>query len=159
MDISSEVVDRIADAPLSAHVATSVDDRPHVAPVWYVFEASEPERETTESAVRGESPALYVLTGGKKLENVRANPRVAVSIERADGPDVDWSVQLLGTAREVEDDERISDVQERMDEIYRGESESSETDGGESEEGDDGEEEMEWACLEIRVGSASYQQY
>ncbi|WP_135303910.1 pyridoxamine 5'-phosphate oxidase family protein [Haloarcula amylovorans] len=148
MAISSEVVDRIADASLSAHVATSVDDRPHVAPVWYVFEPSD---ETAESAT------LYVLTGGKKLENVRANPRVAVSIERADGPDVDWSVQLLGTAREVEDDERIEHVQTRMDEIYRSGDESSETD--EDGEATDGGDEIEWACLEIRIGSASYQQY
>ncbi|MBX0296277.1 pyridoxamine 5'-phosphate oxidase family protein [Haloarcula nitratireducens] len=153
MDISAEVVDRIADAPLSAHLATSVDGRPHVAPVWYVFESNGTEGEAAE-----ERAALYVLTGGKKLANVRSNPRVAVSIERADGPDVDWSVQLLGTAREVEDDERIERVQTRMDEIYRGEGESSETDGDEAEAADGGEE-MEWACLEIRVGSASYQQY
>lgn len=52
------VTDRIADAPVSAHLATSVGDRPHVAPVRYGY------RDQT----------IYCLTGGTKLANVRRIP-------------------------------------------------------------------------------------
>jgi len=82
MSISAEAVDLIGDAKLMAHLATSVDDRPHVAPVWYAYDDG----------------VLSVLTGGKKLANVRRNPRVAVSIERNDDGDAEWMVSLLGTA-------------------------------------------------------------
>ncbi|MFA9516597.1 pyridoxamine 5'-phosphate oxidase family protein [Halopenitus sp. H-Gu1] len=47
------------------------------------------------------------MTGGKKLENVRRNPRVAVSIEDARGGDVKWNVTLLGRATVHEDPGRI----------------------------------------------------
>lgn len=119
----------IADAPLSAHLATCVEGRPHVAPVWYEYEDGH----------------LYVLTGGKKARNVRRNPRVAVSIERAEGPDVEWSATLLGTARIVEDPDRIREVSRRINANYRGEDETSDTSGG--------------VLLDIRVGSATAQRY
>jgi nitroimidazol reductase NimA-like FMN-containing flavoprotein (pyridoxamine 5'-phosphate oxidase superfamily) len=122
----------IADAPLSAHLATAVDDRPHVAPVWYVYEDGR----------------LLVVTGGRKLENLRANPRVAVSIERADGPAVDWQVTLLGTARVVDDPDRRRSVADRLDATYR--------DGGATAaDGGDGA----GALVEIRIGSASASVY
>lgn len=145
MRIEPEVEELIADAALSAHLATSVEDRPHVAPVWYVY---------------GDG-SLWVLTGGKKLENVRRNPRVAVSIERYDGDGVDWGVQLLGTARVVTDEDRIAHVRERMDEVYSGPyggdggatvGDDVATDGGETDEYD-------WALLEIEVASATSQRY
>ncbi|MCH7659181.1 MAG: pyridoxamine 5'-phosphate oxidase family protein, partial [Euryarchaeota archaeon] len=62
-----EIESLIADAPLSAHLATTVADRPHVAPVWYDYDDG----------------YLRVLTGGKKLRNIDRNPQVAVSIEQA----------------------------------------------------------------------------
>jgi nitroimidazol reductase NimA-like FMN-containing flavoprotein (pyridoxamine 5'-phosphate oxidase superfamily) len=127
-----EIERRIEGAPLSAHLATSVADRPHVAPVWYVYEAD----------------TLSVVTGGRKLANVRRNPRVAVSIERARGPDVDWMVSMRGTARVVEDADREAAVEATLDEKYREES----TDGGDGT--DDGQ-----ALVEITIGSATLQQY
>ena len=102
MTIPTEVEELIAGARLSAHVATSVDDRPHVAPVWYLYEDG----------------VLSFVTSGRKLENVRRNPRVAVSIERAEEGDVDWSVTLLGTATVVEDEERVTPVANRIFEKY-----------------------------------------
>ncbi|WP_254272486.1 pyridoxamine 5'-phosphate oxidase family protein [Haloarcula marina] len=150
MSIPDDVAALIADAPLSAHLATSVDDRPHVAPVWYVYEGGDAYRAASDAeTVRDDR--LWVLTGGKKLENVRRNPRVAVSIERADESGVDWAVQLLGTARESDDDARIAAVEAAMTEIYR--------DGTASDGGEDADPPGEWALLGIRVGTATVQRY
>jgi len=102
MTVPSEVEELIGGARLSAHVATSVDDRPHVAPVWYLYEDG----------------VLSFVTSGRKLENVRRNPRVAVSIERADEGTVDWSVTLLGTATVLEEETRVAPVTERLFEKY-----------------------------------------
>ena len=125
--VTPEIESLIADARLSAHLATSVDDRPHVAPVWYVYAGG----------------IVSVLTGGRKLQNVTHNPRVALSIEHYDEEGVDWSVNLLGTATIVEDDDRVRMVQRRMDEKYDG---PYGTDGGENE-GD-------WGLIEVAIGSA-----
>lgn len=130
--VALEIESLIADAALSTHLATSVDDRPHVAPVWYVYE----------------DDTLSVLTGGKKLRNVRRNPRVALSIEHYDEAGVEWSVHLLGTARVVEDETRIRAVQAQMDAKYEG---PYGTDGGSLEE--------DWGLVEIAIGSATAYSY
>lgn len=148
MTVPNDVEALIADARLSAHLATSVDDRPHVAPVWYVYE----------------NGTVWVLTGGRKLANVRQNPRVALSIERYDADGVDWSVQLLGTARIVADEERVEEVRARLDETYGGEYaadgggdiDSEEANGNES--GSEGDAE-DRALLAIDVATASRQRY
>lgn len=129
MPVDPAIEARIADVPLSAHLATSVGDRPHVAPVWFVYDEGE----------------VSFLTGGKKLENIRENPRVALSIESYDREGVHWGVQLLGTATVVADSERVKAVQERLDEIYGGE---YGTDGG-----------IEGGLVVVRVGSAAMQTY
>jgi general stress protein 26 len=159
MSVPAEVESLIADAPLSAHLATSVDDRPHVAPVWYGY------RDGT----------LSLLTGGRKLANVRRNPRVAVSIEEASDGDVDWNVTLLGTATVIDDPDRIDrasgwiyDKYEEGDEDGEG---SADEGGGDGEDGnaddesrgggstDGKEDEGEYALVEIEVGSASWTLY
>lgn len=150
MPIPDHVAEHIADAPLSAHLATSVDDRPHVAPVWYVYDDG----------------SLWVTTGGRKLRNVRQNPRVAVSIESADrAGNVDWNATLLATARIVEDEEREAWVLDRLDETYRGDGGVGDgADGGTDDEdggdlGSDGGEEPSGALVELRVASASLSTY
>ncbi len=127
--MDAEIESLIVDAPLSAHLATAVGNRPHVAPVWYDYHDGH----------------LCVLTGGKKLRNVGQNPRVAVSIERATGPDVEWSVGLLGTAEIVEDPERVREVSRRINAKYRGEDEAGDAEGG--------------AMVDIEIGSATVQRY
>ena len=139
MTLDPGVEARIRDAPLSAHLATSVDDRPHVAPVWYGY------RDGT----------LYAITGGRKLENARRNPRVAVSIEGTDGDGgVEWGVTLLGRATVVEDPDRIEAAEAWVFDAYA----DHETDGGE-ESFDPGEPGVDYALLEIAVGSAALQVY
>ena len=128
MTVPDEVEELIADAPLSAHLATATDDRPHVAPVWYGYRDG----------------VVSVLTGGRKLANIRANPRVAISIEKQgdDGPE--WSVSLLGTATIVEDSDRTRAARRRVFGKYR--------------ETDD-EEDGEGTLVEIEVGSATSAHY
>lgn len=147
MSVPPAVESLIAGAPLSAHLATSADDRPHVAPVWYGYRDG----------------VVYFMTGGRKLANVRRNPRVSLSIEEASGGDVAWNVTLLGTATVVDDPERIERASDWIYDAYDGddgsvgpdeEPDERRADGGESAGG-----EYEYALVEVEVGSASWNVY
>lgn len=143
MSLAPEVESLVADAPVSAHLATSVDDRPHVAPVWYGYRDG----------------VVYFVTGGRKLANLRRNPRAALSIEDASGGDVAWNVTLLGRARVVDDPERIEWARGWIYERYDGDAaadgeESVETDGG-NDDGDD----YDYALVEFEAGSAAWNVY
>ena len=105
MAIPDEAEELIDGAAEMAHLATSVDDRPHVAPVWYAYDDGR----------------LSTITGGRKLENVRENPRVAVSIERSVEGSAEWMVVLRGRATVVEDRERRRKAAERIYPKYLGE--------------------------------------
>lgn len=150
MDVPDEVEKLIADAPLSAHLATAVGNRPHVAPVWYGYRDG----------------VLSVLTGGKKLENIRRNPRVAVSIEKQGESGPEWSVGLLGTATIIEDTERMAAAREHVFGKYQG-TDEAETDGGErreasrttEDERNESSRSEQGALVEIAVGSATSQRY
>lgn len=102
MAVPAEVETLIADATLSAHVATSVDDRPHVAPVWYLYDDG----------------VVSFVTSGRKLRNLRQNPRVALSIEKGDESGVEWTVTMLGTATVSDEPAQVEPVQRRIDEKY-----------------------------------------
>jgi len=161
MSVSPDVESLIADAPVSAHVATAVDDRPHVAPVWYGYR----------------DDVLYFLTGGRKLENLRRNPRVAISIEDADRGDVNWNVTLLGRASVTEDPDRIDWASGWIYDRYENDedSEIESASGDHSEEAEDDFEKVEddmedaaddleevedesengYALVEVKIGSAA----
>jgi PPOX class probable F420-dependent enzyme len=113
--------------PLMAHFATCADGKPHVAPVWYHYDDG----------------TLEVLTTGRKLANVRANPRVAVSIQKDEGGRAEWMVSLLGTATVVEDPEETRAAAARINPKY----------------GAEPEEYPENVLVRVDVGSASYQTY
>ena len=127
--ISQEVEELITDAPLSAHLATADENRPHVAPVWYGYRDG----------------VLSVLTGDKKLANIRSNPRVAVSIEKQGEHGPEWSVTLLGTATIIEDAERTRTARERVFDKYR--------------EFDSETEDERGTLVEIEVASATSGRY
>lgn len=112
-----------------AHVATSHDDRPHVAPVWYYY-----EDETVE-----------FVTGGRKLENIRENPRVALSIEKSEDGHGQWHVVLFGTAEIITDEEELWAGRTRLFQRYRGRDPTLEADGEPPE-----------ALVRVAVASASY---
>ena len=153
MTVPAEVESLVADAPVSAHLATSVDDRPHVAPVWYGYRDG----------------VLYFVTGGRKLSNVRRNRRVALSIEDARGGDVAWNVTLLGRATVSDDPDRMDWargwIYEKYDDADADDPSGPQddpdgetrTDGGEST--DEDAEEYDYALVEVEVGSASWNVY
>jgi nitroimidazol reductase NimA-like FMN-containing flavoprotein (pyridoxamine 5'-phosphate oxidase superfamily) len=82
----------IGEKPAIAHLATSVDGRPHVAPVWYGYEDG----------------TISVVTGGEKRANIRQNPRVSVSIQNDDAGVPEWRVVARGTATVVDDVDAIN---------------------------------------------------
>lgn len=113
--------------PLMAHLATSANDKPHVAPVWYHYDDG----------------IVEVLTGGRKLENIRANPRVALSVQKDEAGRAKWKVTLLGTATIVDDPEAAKAAAERINPKY----------------GADIEAYSENTLVEVDVGSAMYKIY
>lgn len=92
----------ITSEPLMAHLATCAEGRPHAAPVWYVYEDG----------------VVEISTSGRKLRNLRANPRVALSIQKDEGGDPRWMATLLGTATVVEDDEAFRTANRRINRKY-----------------------------------------
>lgn len=110
-----------------AHFATSVDGRPHVAPVWF----------------RYEDDLVEIVTTGRKLENVRENPKVALSIQNDDDGDTQWMVTLLGTASVIEDEAETEAARRRINEKY-----GAPTDAYE-----------ENRLVRVDVGTASYRTY
>jgi nitroimidazol reductase NimA-like FMN-containing flavoprotein (pyridoxamine 5'-phosphate oxidase superfamily) len=100
--IPTEAEALLTSEPLIAHLATSVDDRPHVAPVWYGY---------TENTIE-------VLTTGRKLANVRENPRVALSVQKDQDGRAQWAVTILGQATVIEDEAETRAAAARINPKY-----------------------------------------
>lgn len=83
------------------------------------------------------------MTTGRKLENVRENPRVSLSVQTDDAGQTKWMVTLLGTATIVEDDEATDAARERINDKYGAESDAY----------------AENTLVRIDIGSSSYQTY
>jgi nitroimidazol reductase NimA-like FMN-containing flavoprotein (pyridoxamine 5'-phosphate oxidase superfamily) len=113
--------------PLLAHLATAVDDRPHVAPVWF----------------RYEDGTVELMTTGRKLANLRENPRVALSVAKGQGADAEWTVTLRGTATVVDDEAEAREANRRINRRY-----------GVGDEAWDGN-----TLVRVRVGSTSHRTY
>lgn len=113
--------------PLMAHLATCRDGRPHTAPVWYYYADG----------------TLEIVTTGCKLANVRANPRVAVSVQKDEGGHTQWMVTLLGTATVVMDEAETRAARERINAKYDATEDAY----------------AENVLVRIDVGTASYRTY
>ncbi len=127
MAIEETTEELLRSEPLAAFLATANRDRPHVAPVWYRYSEG----------------TIEVTTTGKKLDNVRANPRVALSVHKDDGGIPKWTVTVLGTATAIDDATEIETVVEKINRRYGVENEA-------------------WAdntLVRIDVGSAAYRRY
>ena len=113
--------------PTIAHLATCADGRPHVAPVWFAYDDG----------------TVEVLTTGRKLANLRENPRVALSVQKDVAGRTEWMVSLLGRASVVEDEAATEAATRRINRRY-------------------GAEEAAWSenvLVRIDVGSATYRRY
>ena len=123
--IPEEALELLTGGVHVAHLATCYEDRPHVAPVWYDYADG----------------AVELVITGQKLENVRRNPRVALSVQDDDGGDANWGMTLRGTATVVEDD--AGEILRRINRRY-------------------GADEDAWeenTAVRVDVGSASYWTY
>jgi len=130
MTVPPEAEAALQREPLMAHLATSVDDRPHVAPVWFHYADG----------------VVEVLTGGRKLANVRRNPLVALSVQADDEGVAAWRVTMRGTATVVDEEDEIRAAMRRVYGRYP----DGDPDGGEY--GDN-------LLVRISVGSTSFEQY
>ena len=100
--VPTEVEELLTSEPLIAHLATSVEDRPHVAPVWYGYAEG----------------TIEVLTTGRKLANIRENPLVALSVQKDENGRAQWAVTVLGRAAVIEDDEETRAAEARVNPKY-----------------------------------------
>ncbi|EFW93385.1 Pyridoxamine 5-phosphate oxidase family protein [Haladaptatus paucihalophilus DX253] len=117
----------LAEESVMAHLATCSDDRPHVAPVWYHYDDG----------------TVSILTGGRKLANIRENPRVAVSVQQDTAGRAEWKVTMQGTAMVVEDEEETLKAAERINPRY----------------GADADAYPENTLVKIEVGSGTFTRY
>ena len=127
-EVPAAVEKRLTDATVPATMATCVDGRPHAAPLWY----------------RYEDGVVEILTTGQKLENIRRNPKVALSIERDDEGMPEWEVTILGTAKIIEDDEVAREANRKLNRKY-----------GVDEDAWEGENTL----VRIEIGSVSYKEW
>jgi nitroimidazol reductase NimA-like FMN-containing flavoprotein (pyridoxamine 5'-phosphate oxidase superfamily) len=125
--VPPEVEELLTSEPLTAYLATSREARPHVAPVWY----------------RYEDGVVEVMTTGRKLENLRSNPRVSLAVQKERTGIPEWTVTLLGTAEVVEDEAENRAANERINRKYGVEPDSWEGN----------------TLVRVTVGSASYRTY
>jgi PPOX class probable F420-dependent enzyme len=100
--LSRPARDLLTSEPLTAHLATCRDGKPHVAPLWY--------------DVQGET--IEVVTTGQKLTNLRENRKVALSVAKDDGPRAEWMVTVRGTATVVDDPEASEAATKRINRKY-----------------------------------------
>lgn len=100
--VPDEVEDLLESEPLAAFLGTSADNRPHTAPLWY----------------RYDDGVVEIMTTGQKLENIRSNPYVSISVQKAEAGIPEWMVTMLGTATVVEDEERNRKANRRINMKY-----------------------------------------
>lgn len=125
--VPDRAVELLQSEPLAGYLATSSDDRPHVAPLWY----------------RYDDGVIEIMTTGRKLANIRENPRVSLAVQKDEAGIPSWMVTVLGTAEVVEDEAENREANRKMNRKY-------------------GVEDDDWSentLVRIDVGSASFREY
>lgn len=126
--IPDEAASLLTESRETAFLATCSDGKPHVAPVWY----------------RYEDGVVELVTTGRKLANLRENPRVSLAVQRAEAGIPEWTVTVLGTATVVDDEAATREANRRINRRY-------------------GVEDEAWAgentLVRVTVGSASVRTY
>lgn len=88
--------------PRIAHLATCHDGDPHVAPLWYNYRAG----------------VVEIVTTGRKLANIRRNPKVSVSVQKDVDGHAKWGVSLRGTASVIEEESTAEETFRRINRKY-----------------------------------------
>jgi len=94
--------------PLVAHLATCHDGRPHSAPLWYNYRDGDVE----------------IVTTGRKLRDLRANPHVSLSVQKVEDGNPRWGVTLRGTATVVKDETESRAILHRINRRYGAETDA-----------------------------------
>lgn len=100
--VPEKAVQLLTSEPLIAHLATSHDDKPHVAPLWYNYR----------------DDGIEIATTGRKLRNIRRNPRVALSIQKDVDGEAQWGMTIRGTATVVDDEAAGRPILRRINRRY-----------------------------------------
>jgi nitroimidazol reductase NimA-like FMN-containing flavoprotein (pyridoxamine 5'-phosphate oxidase superfamily) len=101
-NVPEEAEALLTSEPLIAHLGTSHEDEPHVAPLWYNYHDG----------------AVEIATTGRKLANIRRNPRVALSVQKDVDSHPQWGVTLQGTATIIDDEEEARAALHRINRKY-----------------------------------------
>jgi nitroimidazol reductase NimA-like FMN-containing flavoprotein (pyridoxamine 5'-phosphate oxidase superfamily) len=125
--VPEEAEQLLESEPLAGYLATSVDDKPHVAPLWYQYADG----------------VIELTTTGRKLANIRENPKVSLAVQKAEAGVPEWMITLLGTAEVVADEAEETRVRREINAKYGAEPDAY----------------SENTLVRISVGSASYTRY
>jgi uncharacterized protein len=87
------------------HLGCAKNDEPYVVPIHYSFDAHQ--------------QVIYVVsTVGQKVEWMRANPRVCLTVDEITDKD-HWSTVVLNGSYEELDDHHPGDAQKRSQELFQ----------------------------------------
>jgi nitroimidazol reductase NimA-like FMN-containing flavoprotein (pyridoxamine 5'-phosphate oxidase superfamily) len=125
--VPPELEELLTGDPLVAYLATSHEDRPHVAPLWFRYETG----------------TVEVMTTGRKLANLRRNPKASLAVQAGPSTDPDWTATLRGTAHVVDDEAEARAANRWINRRY-----------GASEDAWSGN-----TLVRIEVGSATFRRY
>ena len=125
--VPAEAEALLTSEPLVAHLATSHDDRPHSAPLWYDYRDGE----------------IEIATTGRKLQDIRENPRVSLSVQRTEDDEPQWGLTVHGIASVVEEEAESQAILRRINQRY----------------GADADAWSENTAVRIDVGSVRYWEY
>lgn len=99
-----EALELLESAPV-AHIGVVADGLPYVSPMSFVVV---------------DDQVAFRTVPGRRLEAIRANPRVCVEAAKFDSASGEWaSVIVMGTASEIGDDPLRTEVVSKLLEKYR----------------------------------------
>ncbi len=101
-DIPAEAKELLTSEPRIAFLGTCHDGKPHVAPLWYNFYEGD----------------IEIATTGRKLRNLRANDRAAISIQEDSDGIPQRGVVVQGRATVIEDETEGRELIRRINRRY-----------------------------------------
>jgi PPOX class probable F420-dependent enzyme len=108
IEMTKDEMDTFLSQPILARLATIRDDRPHVTPIWFVWD--------------GESIWMETVPDYLKVKNLRQNPNCAVTVDTTDGGIRIKGVIMEGEAELIDEPEDlVMDIVRRIYVNYMGE--------------------------------------
>lgn len=101
-DLPMEALALLTSEPLVAHLATCSDGNPHSAPLWYRYDDGH----------------IDIMTTGRKLENIKRNQKVSLSVQKDVAGHPRWRISLQGTAIIIEDQDETTERNRKLNRKY-----------------------------------------